>query len=130
MSDNNEKLEILTLIREGKISPEQGVRLIEALDRSETTGVATGAATRVTGGPRWISVEIRTSSAGKYKSLTPIRIPMSLLRLFFRFIPKDSSIPGSDSTLDEVLSSLETGKHIELHSGDGEEGRSIRIIAE
>lgn len=130
MADSNEKLEILNLIREGKITPEQGVRLIEALDHSETNTGPTGAAARTVGGPRWINVEIRTSIDGKYKSLTPIRIPMSLLRLFFRFIPKDSSFPGSDSTLDEVLSSLETGKPIELHSGDSDEGRSIRITAE
>jgi len=130
MSESSEKLEILNMIREGKITPEQGIRLIEALDKSDVPGNPQSAAARGAGGPKWINVEIRTSTGGKYKSLTPIRIPMSLLRLFFRFIPKDSSIPGSDSTLDEVLNSLESGKPIELQSGDGEEGRSIRITAE
>ena len=79
MTDSSEKLEILNLIKEAKITPEQGVRLIEALDRSETTGGSagvSGAAARLVGGPRWINIEIRTSSDGKYKSLTPIRIPM------------------------------------------------------
>lgn len=128
MSESNEKLEILNMIKEGKITPEQGVRLIDALDRSDTT--ESGAAQRPTVGPRWINIEIRTGSGGKYKSLTPIRIPMSLLRLFFRFIPKDSSVPGSDASLEQVLDTLESGKPIELSSPEGEEGRSIRIIAE
>ncbi len=129
MDESLERLEILNMIKEGKLTPEQGVRLIEALDKSGSTAPAAGTQAR-TGGPRWINVEIKTSMGSKYKSITPIRIPMSLLRLFFRFIPKDSSIPGSDSTLDEFLNTLESGKPIELHSGEGEEGRSIRIIAE
>ena len=130
MSDSSEKLEILNMIREGKLTPEQGIRLIEALDKSDSPGNVQASAARGAAGPKWINVEIRTSSAGKYKSLTPIRIPLSLVRLFFRFIPKDSSIPGSDSSLDEALNSLESGKPIQLQSGDGEEGRSIRITAE
>jgi hypothetical protein len=128
MNEGKEKLEILNMIKEGKITPEQGVRLIEALEHA---GVGeSGAAAKQGTGPRWINIEIRTSAGGKYKSLTPIRIPMSLLRLFLRFIPKDSSLPGSDASLDKVLDSLESGKPIELHSSEGEEGRSIRIIAE
>jgi len=126
MADGNEKLEILNMIKEGKITPEQGVRLIEALERTEKK--PEGDAGKET--PRWINVEVRVKSSGKYKSLTPIRIPLSLVRLFFRFIPKDSSIPGSESTLDELLESLETGKPIEFHTEEGEEGRSIRIVAE
>ena len=129
MAESKEKLEILNMIKEGRVTPEQGVRLIEALDRSEKHE---SSAETVCGAiePRWINVEIRTKSRGRYKSLTPVRVPFSLLRLFFRFIPKDSSIPGSDSTLDEVLTTLESGKPIELHSDEGEEGRSVRITAE
>jgi hypothetical protein len=130
MSDNTEKLEILNLIKEGKITPEQGVRLIEALDRSDTAGQMPAAGQKPPSGPRWINIEIKTSSDGKYKSLTPIRIPLSLVRLFFRFIPKDSSVPGSDYNFEEVLNSMETGKQIELHTGEGAEGRSVRITAE
>ncbi|HOC93250.1 MAG TPA: hypothetical protein PKH33_12910 [bacterium] len=127
MTDGKEKLEVLNMIREGKITPEQGVRLIEALDKAEAVenpGVAPS------GAARWLNIEIKSKSAGKYKSLTPIRIPLSLVKLFFRFIPKDSALPGSDSSIDEVMKTLETGKPIEFHSEDGEEGRSIRIVAE
>ncbi len=132
MSDSKEKLDILNMIKDGKITPEQGIRLIEALDRSETGNddKQPVSGQKTPGGPRWINVEVKVSSAGKYKSLTPIRIPLSLVRLFFRFIPKDSSIPGSGTNLEEALNNLESGKPIELHSSEGEEGRSIRISAE
>jgi len=129
MSESKEKLEVLNMIKEGTVTPEQGVRLIEALDRAGSAEESSGAA-RPAGEPRWINVEIRTKSSGKFKSVTPIRIPMSMLRLFFRFIPKDSALPGSDSTLEDVLNNLESGEPIELYTDDEDEGRSIRITAE
>lgn len=123
MPESQEKLEILNMIKNGTITPEQGVRLIEALE---------GPAKK--DGPKeeikWINIEVRTKTSGKFKSLTPIRIPISLVRLFFRFIPKDSAIPGSESTLEEILDSLVSGKPLILHSDEGDDGRSIRIAAE
>lgn len=126
MAESNEKLEILNMIKEGRITPEQGIRLMEALDRTEKKPESEAGKDA----PRWINVEVKVKSSGKYKSLTPIRIPISLVRLFFRFIPKESSIPGSESTLEELLDSLEAGKPIEFHTEEGEEGRSVRIVAE
>ncbi len=127
MSDSEEKLEILNMIKDGNITPEQGVRLIEALDKSEKKGSSCAESKEEL---RWLSVEMRGKSSGKYKNLTPIRIPMSLVRLFFRFIPKESSIPGSESSLEEILGMLEKGKPIDLFTNIGEDGRTLRITAE
>ncbi|MFH1539784.1 MAG: hypothetical protein ABIH66_12585, partial [bacterium] len=77
--------------------------------------------------PRWLNVEICYKRDEKKKRITPIRIPYSLVKLFFRFIPKDATLSG-DSTLEESLSSLEEGKPLELL--DDKDGRSIRITAE
>lgn len=127
MSDSQEKLEILNMIKDGNITPEQGVRLIEALDKSEKKGASPEESKD---GLRWLSVEMKGKSSEKYTSLTPIRIPMSLVRLFFRFIPKESSIPGSESSLEEILNLLEKGKPIDLFTNVGDEGRTLRITAE
>jgi len=126
MPENLETLEILNMIKEGTVTPEQGARLIEALNRKKETGADDGGRD----GPKWLNVEVKNRTSDKFKSLTPIRVPMSLIRLFFRFIPKDSSIPGSASSLEEVLETLESGKPIEFHTEEGDEGRTFRIIAE
>ncbi|HOO56024.1 MAG TPA: hypothetical protein PLN69_04325 [bacterium] len=127
-SETTEKLEILNMIKEGKITPEQGMRLMEALDVSESDKAKSSGAQ--TGEPKWLNIEMRARTGGKYKSLTPIRIPFSILKLFFRFIPDDSTIPGSGSNLNEILSKLKSGKPLSFYMEEGEEGRSIRIIAE
>ena len=128
MAQNSETLEILNMIKEGTVSPDEGARLIEALNRRKENKDEDSEQTKE--GPRWLNVEVRQKSSGKFKSLTPIRIPFSLIRLFIRFIPRDSSIPGSESSLDEILSTLESGKPIEFHSNDEEDGRTFRIIVE
>lgn len=124
MPESQEKLEILNMIKSGTITPEQGVRLIEALEgppkKTESSRDEI----------KWINIEVKSKSSGKFKSLTPIRIPISLVRLFFRFIPKDSALPGSESTMEELLDSLVAGKPLILHSDEGDDGRSIRIAAE
>jgi hypothetical protein len=120
-----ERLEILTMIKEGRITPEEGVRLLEALDKADSDEEKPPGRTGKT--PRWLNVEICTKRGSRYKSITPIRIPFSLVRLFFRFIPKDTSLTGS-TNFDEALSSLEEGKPLELLAE--KDGRAIRITAE
>ena len=118
-----EKLEILSMIREGVITPEEGVRLLEALDTAENEKEPSGAAGQE---PRWLNIEIRTRAGSRFKSLTPIRIPYSMIRLFFRFLPAGATPRDFDP--EELLSSLASGEPIELLDDDG--GRAVRITAE
>lgn len=115
------------MIKEGRISPEDGVRLIDAIEKADSDEQPPAKGKREGRSLRWLNVEICTKRGEKTKSITPIRIPYSLVKLFFRFIPKDATLAG-DSTLEETLSSLEDGKPLELL--DDKDGRSIRITTE
>ncbi|MEW5945477.1 MAG: hypothetical protein AB1742_04685 [bacterium] len=123
-----EKLEVLNMIREGKITPDEGVRLLEAMERAETHGEG-GAATggKSLHSPRWLNLEIRRKKGEKFKSITPIRIPFSLIKIFFRFVPVETPLSGR-SGVEKYLSDLEMGKPLELSSEH--EGLAIRITAE
>lgn len=127
----SEKLEILQMIKDGSITPEQGVRLIEALDRAESP-VEKPRARQAQGGvspeePKWLHIEIKTRHGSKYKSLAPIRIPFSIIRLFFRFLPA-GTLPGKDFNPEALLDLLKSGKPLEMSDDEG--GRAIRISAE
>lgn len=126
----NEKLEILQMIRQNRITPEEGVRLLEAMEKSDSS--ADGAPSpagrpRVPHDVKWLNIEIRTRAGASYKSLTPVRIPFSLVRLLFRFL-NSANLPKRDFDPDEVMKSLESGKPFEFFAEDG--GRAIRITAE
>lgn len=125
-----EKLEILQMIKDGTITPEQGARLLEAVDKADTPPKASR--TRAAGAqpaeePKWLNIEIKTRHGSKYKSLAPIRIPFSIIRLFFRFLPA-GTLPGKDFDPEELLDVLKSGKHLEMSDEEG--GRAIRISAE
>lgn len=121
-----EKLKILQMIKDGGITPEDGVRLIDAIERAD--GEEQGP--REKRDPallKWLNIEVVAKRGEKVKSLPPIRIPYSLIKLFFRFIPRDTSLTG-ESTLDSVMTDLENGKPLEFL--DSNEGRCIRITTE
>lgn len=123
MPESTEKLEILSMIREGVITPEQGVRLLEAIDNADTSPDEAAAAPSHE--PRWLNIEINHRSGTRIKSLTPIRIPFSIIRMFFKFIPAGSL---RDFDAEEILDSLKSGRPLELL--DDAAGRSVRIFAE
>ena len=100
------------------------MRLLEALDKSETSE---GGGTKTGQPPKWINVEIRRKKGEKYKTITPIRIPYPMVKLFFRFIPADSHLTG-ETSIEDYLADLEKGKALELASEN--EGMAIRITAE
>ena len=122
----NEKLEILQMIRESKISPEEGVRLLEAMEKSDAPAPESGGK-RPKEEVKWLNIEIRTRSDSTFKTITPLRIPFSLIRLFFKFM-SGANLPKRDFDPDEILRALESKKPFELFAEDG--GRAVRITAE
>ena len=122
-----EKLEILQMIKNGTITPEQGVRLIEALDKAESPREPARGAPAHNPDPKWLNIEVKTRAGSKYKSLAPIRIPFSIIRLFFRFLPP-GTLPGRDFDPEEIFNVLKSGKPLEMSDEEG--GRAIRISAE
>ena len=123
----NERLEILQMIRENKISPEEGVRLLEAMEKSDSPSAETGGGKRHREEVKWLNIEVRTRSDSTFKTITPLRIPFSLVRVFFKFM-SGANLPKRDFDPEEILRSLESKKPFELFAEDG--GRAIRITAE
>ena len=56
MATTEERMKILNLIREGKITAEEGAKLLAALGESQKT--TRMPATRTTGEPRWFRVKV------------------------------------------------------------------------
>lgn len=124
----NERLEILQMIRENKISPEEGVRLLEAMEKSDSPSAAEpGSTKKHREEVKWLNIEIRTRSDSTFKTITPLRIPFSLVRVFFKFM-SGANLPKRDFDPEEILRSLESRTPFELFAEDG--GRAIRITAE
>ncbi len=131
MATSEERMRILMMIQEGKISASEGARLIEALDDlSEPTKSAPSTPHSMTGGkkPHYLRVLITDTDSGK--SRVNVRLPVSLInsgmRMGARFAPEIEGLDMED--LNAWLNSGEIGQIVDIF--DEEDGEHIEVFLE
>jgi hypothetical protein len=122
MSTAEERMKILDMIREGKIKPEEGAKLLQALQTGSKKAADKGRT------PRWLRINVTEMKTNKSK--VNVNLPMSLVnvgvKLGARFIPGDR-----DLNFTEVLEAIRSGvigKVFEYE--DPNEGERIEIWVE
>lgn len=127
MPTSEERMRILQLVSEGKISAEDGVRLLEALRGSEPSSPSQKSPAPA-GPPRWFRVRVTDMNSGRDK--VNINIPMGLvnvgLKMGARFVDDQQGIDFEQ--LASAVQSGQTGKLIEVENI--EEGERVEIYVE
>ena len=115
-----ERMKILDMIRDGKISAEEGARLLQALQAGAKK--ANGS----TRDPRWLRIRVTDMKTGQNK--VNVNIPMSLvnvgIKMGARFAP-------TSVNYDEIMDAIKagnTGKIVDIE--DQTEGERIEIWSE
>ncbi len=126
MATVEERMKVLKMIEEGKISAEEGARLLAALAESrKTPSITLGTAV---GEARWFRVRVTDLATGKAK--VNVNIPMGLvnvgIKMGARFAPNLDS--EQMEALAEALKSGATGKIIDVT--DEEDGERVEIFVE
>jgi hypothetical protein len=124
-SVSEERMKILQMLEEGKISPDEATALLRALDggqRIPPGAVGPGS------GNRFLRVQVTDLNSGKAK--INVTIPMGLvgagLRMAERFAPE---FEGFDlQELEELISSGAIGKMVEVR--DEEDNELVEIYVE
>ncbi len=126
MSTTEERLKILNMIAEGKLTAEEGAQLLKALQGASSRSRA--AASSSEGDPRYLRVRVTSADSGRVKA--SLNIPMSLinvgLRMGARFAP---DLEGLD--FEEVLEAIKggmRGKIIDVE--DDDENERVEIFVE
>ena len=129
MASAEERLQILKMIQEGKITAEEGAKLLQALsagsksDRRSTPPPVPGASD-----PRWFRVRVTDTRSGKNK--VNVNIPMGLvnvgLRMGARFAPNIDSVNYDD--LMTAIKSGQSGKVLDVTDDDS--GERVEIFVE
>ncbi len=126
MATSEERMQILKMIEEGKISASEGAELIRALDRDNAgkeKEPLKGASA-----PRWFRVRITDTSTGKDK--VNVNIPMGLvnvgMKMGARFAPEIEGVEFEKVT--ELIQSGAQGKVMDII--DNEEGERVEIFVE
>ncbi|GIV62856.1 MAG: hypothetical protein AB1457_14640 [Chloroflexota bacterium] len=132
MTNAEERLKILQLLQEGKITADQAARLLEALEAS--TAQPKGAPRPpVPPSPpgsvgRWLRVRVTDTDTGKTR--VNVRLPLNLvasgIRMGMRFAPE---IEGLDvNELMAFIQSGESGHLVDVY--DDEDGEHVEVYIE
>ncbi len=132
MATSEERMRILKLVQDGKISPEEGVRLLQALTAASMPRPSRGkrpARQRNSGlQGRWFRVRVSDVESGRAKA--SINIPLGLmdwgLQIGAQFAPEVADIDLSQ--LSEMLQSGALGKIVDVV--DEEDGDHVEIFIE
>ncbi|MEN6408231.1 MAG: hypothetical protein ABFD44_00800 [Anaerolineaceae bacterium] len=130
MGSIEERMQILKMIQEGKITAEEGARLLEVLERvnrpaapktSEIPGPSRGPA-------RWMRVRVTDTKTGKAR--VNVRMPVSLIssgvKMGARFSPE---VEGLD--VDQLLEFINAGGMGQVVDVmDDEDGEHIEVFIE
>ncbi len=130
MTSIEERMKILKMIEEGKITAEEGARLLAAL-RDTRRGPGVPTPPRPPGAPgaaRWLRIRVTDTRSGRSKA--SVQIPLALvdagLKIGAHFAPE---VEGVDmSNVMEAIRSGVTGKIIDVT--DEEDGEHVEIFVE
>jgi hypothetical protein len=135
MATTEERLKVLHMIEEGKISAAEGMRLLDALGDPKARPAARAAAQAVpamrTGGAagaRWFRVRVTDTDTGRVR--VNLRLPISVVTTGFklgaRFSPE---VEGLDmQLLMDSIRAGETGQIVDVL--DAEDGEHVEVFLE
>ena len=126
MATTEERMQILKMIEEGKISAGEGAALLRALDQDQENDASTpmkGASK-----PRWFRVRVTDLSQGRNK--VSVNIPMGLvnvgIKMGARFIPEDENVE-----FQQVMEAIRSGRQGKVFDyTNEEEGERVEIFVE
>ena len=131
MVSTEERMRILMMIQEGKISAAEGARLIEALDdlsAPASPGPQPSRGFESGRKPRYLRVLVTDTDTGKTR--VNVRLPVSLinsgLRMGARFAPEIEGLDMED--LNAWLNSGEIGQIVDIF--DDEDGEHVEVFLE
>jgi hypothetical protein len=127
-SIKEERAQILNMVSEGKISAEEGARLLAALKSSSSERSIPSTKTDDAFRGRWLRVRVFNQATGKPK--VNVNLPLGLvgvgLRLGARFAPE-----LSDFDIDELMAAIDEGAQGKiLEVEDAEDGERVEIYVE
>jgi hypothetical protein len=129
MTTAEERLKILKMIQEGKITADEGAKLLKALTTSSQKPQRKPTA-QSPGGARWLRVRVTDMSSGKAK--VNVNLPLKLvdagLNIAAQFAPEDIEVAGLMDAVNEAIDDNLVGKIVDVV--DGEDGEHIEVFIE
>ena len=126
MASSEERMKILKMIEDGKLSAEEGTKLLSALNSPRVPAPPRPAG--MSGTPRWLRIRVTDVRTGRSKA--SVQIPLALvdagMKIGAHFAPEVEGVDMSN-VMDAVRTGM-TGKIIDVT--DEEDGEHVEIYVE
>ena len=111
---NEERMRILKMLEEGKISVDEATELIKAMETSQTQEIAP-----LEGKPKWLRIRVDSGDSEKVN----VNLPLSLARVALKFIPQQAKGQMEEQGVDmdallSEITEIKIGKLVEVEDGD------------
>ncbi len=124
MATNEERMKILRMISEGKITAEEGAKLLSTLSESRKA-VRKPALRGAPGGAKWLKVRVTDMVTGKAKAT--VNLPLGLVDAGLNIASKYAPDVAFDELVEAINAGAE-GKIIDVY--DEEDGEHVEIFIE
>jgi len=125
MAISDERRKVLQMVEEGKLSPEDGARLLAALGQGEEPEAEPAPSTPVDdANGRTLRVRVSNVITGKQK--VAVNIPLGLVDFGLRFVPSNDKFDAE--ALRRAIQSGMTGRIVEVT--DDEKGERVEVFIE
>jgi hypothetical protein len=129
MTTAEERMKILKMIQENRITAEEGAKLLKALSASSQKP-RQQPSIRPTGSARWLRVRVTDMASGKSK--VNVNLPLKLvdagLNIAAQFAPEDIDVGGLMEAVNDAIDDNLIGKIVDVV--DGEDGEHIEVFIE
>lgn len=124
----SEKLQILNMVKDGTISTEEGVKLLEAMESSnDSSNSMIGSGGRA----KWLKIRVFDPEDATKVNVT---IPLSLIsigiKLAGKFSPEFSEAGLSEQDMEEIFTAIKNGETGKIVDVDSEDGTKVEIVVE
>ena len=132
MIRNEERLKVLKMVQEGKITVDEATELLQSLDeapaKSAPPPAAAPAASPSSSGKRWFRVRVTDADSGRVR--VNVRLPVGVvnagIKMGMKFAPQ---MEGMDTeALTELINSGETGQIVDVF--DDKDGEHVEVFIE
>ncbi|MDR7857322.1 SHOCT-like domain-containing protein [Tissierella sp.] len=123
-----EKMQILNMVKEGKITTEEGVKLLDALEKTDPI---TSSSSSIKSKAKWLKIRVfDPEDSTKVNVTLPISLVNIGVKLAGKFSPEFKEAGLTEEDMEEIFAAIkngETGKIVEVNSDDG---TKVEVIIE
>jgi hypothetical protein len=125
---SEERLKILNMLSEGKISADEAARLLDAVEKSESKATPPVDVEGGKGGSRWFRVRVTDTKTGKAR--VNVRLPLGLVKAGIKlgrsFSPQMEGIDAEE--IMQLIQSEASGQIVDVT--DEDDGEHIEVFVE